>query len=79
MARLTVTLRDDLHRALKEAAARRGKTIGELLEESLDFYGIKSMASAEELVSRARDNARMSERDAVALAVAETKAHRRRR
>ncbi len=79
MARLTVTLRDDLHRALKEAAARRGKTIGELLEESLDFYGIKSTASAEELVARARDNARMNERDAVALAVAETKAHRRRR
>ena len=79
MARLTVTLRDDLHRALKETAARRGKTIGELLEESLDFYGIKSMASAEELVARARDNARMSEHDAVALAVAETKAHRRRR
>ncbi len=79
MARLTVTLRDDLHRALKEASARRGKTIGQLLEESLDFYGIKSMASAEELVARARDNARMTERDAVALAVAETKAHRRRR
>ncbi len=79
MARLTVTLRDDLHRALKEAAARRGKTIGQLLEESLNFYGIKSMESAEELVSRARDNARMSERDAMALAVAETKAHRRRR
>ena len=79
MARLTVTLRDDLHRALKEAAARRCKTIGELLEESLDFYGIKSMESAEELVARARDNARMSEQDAMALAVAETKAHRRRR
>lgn len=79
MARLTVTLRDDLHRALKEAAARRGKTIGQLLEESLDFYGIKSTESAEELVSRARDNARMREGDAVALAVAETKAHRRRR
>jgi hypothetical protein len=79
MARLTVTLRDDLHRALKEAAARRRKTIGELLEESLDFYGIKSTEAAEELVSRARDNARMTEREALELAVAETKAHRRRR
>jgi hypothetical protein len=78
MARLTVTLRDDLHRALKEAAARRRKTIGQLLEESLDFYGIKSAEDAEALVSRARDNAAMTERDALALAVAETKAHRRR-
>ena len=79
MARLTVTLRDDLHVALKEAAARRHKTIGELLEESLDFYGIKSAENAEALVSRARDHARMTERDALALAVAETKARRRRR
>jgi hypothetical protein len=78
MARLTVTLRDDLHRALKEAAARRRKTIGQLLEESLDFYGIKSTEAAEALVSRARDNAAMTERDALALAVTETKAHRRR-
>ena len=78
MARLTVTLRDDLHRALKEAAARRRKTIGQLLEESLDFYGIKSAEDAEALVSRARDNAALTERDALALAVAETKAHRRR-
>jgi hypothetical protein len=78
MARLTVTLRDDLHRALKEAAARRRKTIGQSLEDSLDFYGIKSTEAAEALVSRARDNSRMTERDAFALAVAETRAHRRR-
>jgi hypothetical protein len=36
MSRLTITLSDARHKALKEASAQRGKTIGPLLEESLD-------------------------------------------
>ncbi len=35
MARLTITLSDERHRALKEAAAQRGRSIGELIEASL--------------------------------------------
>ena len=43
MARLTITLSDERHRALREAAVQRGKTIGQLIEESLDHYGIKKV------------------------------------
>jgi len=42
MSRLTITLSEPRYRALKEAAAQRDKTIGQLIDESLDFYGIKS-------------------------------------
>lgn len=52
MARLTITLPDDRHQALKEAAARRGKTIRQLIDESLAHYGIKTEASAAALHPR---------------------------
>lgn len=76
MARLTITLPDDLHRALKESAARRDTTIGELVAESLEFYGIKTADSAEELVARARARSGLSEDEATALGVEETRAQR---
>ena len=79
MARLTITLSDDRHRALKEAAARRGRSIGELIEASLDFYGIKSSESAADLVAHARANAGLDDDAAEALALAETRSERRRR
>lgn len=78
MARLTITLTDERHRALREAAVKRGKTIGQLIEESLEFYGIKSACSAEELVAKARARAALGEAEAVRLAVKETRAARRR-
>ncbi len=37
MARVTIYLPDELHRALKAAAARRGSTIGSLVAENVDF------------------------------------------
>jgi hypothetical protein len=42
MSRLTITLSETRYRALKEASLQRDKTIGELIDESLEFYGIKS-------------------------------------
>ena len=78
MARLTITLSDERHRALREAAVKRGKTIGQLIEESLEFYGIKTGRSAEELVAKARARAALGEAEAVRLAVNETRAARRR-
>jgi len=78
MARLTITLSDERHRALREAAVQRGKTIGQLIEESLQFYGIKSVRSADELVAKARARASLTETRALRLAVAETRAARRR-
>lgn len=77
MARLTITLSDERHLALREAAARRQKTIGQLIEESLEFYGIKTTRSAEQLVAKARARASLEEGDALTLAVTETRAARR--
>lgn len=76
MARLTVTLPDDLHRALKEGAARRGKTIGEVVCESLEFYGIKTGADARDLVARARRHGGLSTSEAQELASSEARAER---
>lgn len=78
MARLTIKLSDERHRALREAALKRGKTIGQLIEESLEFYGIKTLQSAEKLVAKARERASMGESEALRLAEAETRAARRR-
>jgi hypothetical protein len=78
MARLTITLSDERHRALREAAVSRRKTIGQLVEESLEFYGIKTARSAERLVAKARARASLSEAEALRLAVTETRASRRR-
>ena len=78
MTRLTITLSDERHRALREAAASRGKTIGQLIEESLEYYGIKTTRSAERIVAKARARASLSEAEALRIAVTETRAARRR-
>lgn len=77
MNRLTITLSEDRYRALKEASARRGKTIGALIDESLEFYGIKSHDAALDLVRRARKHSKLSETEAIKLATRETRAARR--
>ncbi|MEZ5330674.1 MAG: ribbon-helix-helix protein, CopG family [Thermoanaerobaculia bacterium] len=77
MARLTITLPDELHQALKEAAARRRRTIGELVCESLTFYGIKGDRQVSALVEAARRHAGSTPSEAEELAVRETRAHRR--
>ena len=78
MSRLTITLPDELHRALKETAARRNVPMGALIAESLGFYGIKTTESAQSLVARARRHADLSEADAIDLANSEVDASRRR-
>lgn len=76
MSRLTITLSEPRYRALKEAAAQRHKTIGQLIDESLDFYGIKSREQALELVRRARSGSLLSEDQALTLAQEEVRATR---
>jgi predicted transcriptional regulator len=76
MSRLTITLDDHLHRALKEAAARQGRSIGKIIEESLVLRGIKPIENARELVARARLNAGLGEADATRLALDETRSNR---
>ncbi len=72
MARITISLSDDRHRALKEAAVRQGKTIGRLVEESLELYGVRSVETAAQIVARARRNAGLSEEQALEAALDET-------
>ncbi len=76
MSRLTINLDDDLHRALKEASARQGRSISSIIEESLLFRGIKPMESARRLVELSRSGAGYSHEKALNLAVAETRKHR---
>lgn len=77
MSRLTITLSEPRYRALKEASARRGKSIGRLIDESLEFYGVKTHEEALDLVRRARARARMTEAQALKLANAQVRATRR--
>jgi hypothetical protein len=79
MSRLTITLSEERYRALKEASAQRNKTIGQLIDESLDFYGIKSRQDALQLVRRARARNKLTERQALDVAQEQVKAVRRKR
>ena len=73
MSRLTINLDDQIHRALKETAARQNRTIGSIIEESLLLRGIRPFESARELVAKARDKSPMSADEATRLAVRETR------
>lgn len=79
MSRLTITLSDSRYRALKQAAVEREKTIGELIDESLEFYGIKTREEARALVERARLASGLSSKAAMDLALKEVAAVRRKR
>ena len=76
MPRLTISLTDRTHRALKAAAARQGRSMGALIEESLELQGILSSDTARDIVERARSSAGLSDREAMAIAVRETRRHR---
>ncbi len=73
MSRLTITLSEPRYRALKEASAQRDKTIGQLIDESLDFYGIKTREDARLLVTRARARSKLTETQALAIALEEVR------
>lgn len=77
MSRLTITLTEARYKALKEAAVQRDKTIGQLIDESLDFYGIKSRADARDLVRRARTRSKLPDDQALAVAQEQVVAVRR--
>lgn len=72
MSRLTITVSDEIHRALKETATRTGRTISSIIEEGLRLRGIRPMTSAKDLVEKARANAALNEEEALALALDET-------
>jgi predicted transcriptional regulator len=76
MSRLTITLNDDLHRALKETAARQKRSIASIIEESLRLRGIRDQASAQSLVDQARARSSLDADAALSVAVEETRAAR---
>lgn len=77
MSRLTITLSTKRYLALKEASAQRGKSIRQLIDESLEFYGIKSREDARDLVLRARARSELTETDALEMAQEQVQAVRR--
>ena len=77
MSRLTISLDDAMHQALKEAAARQGRSIGKIIEEGLILRGIKPVSTARDLVAKARARSKMTEDQALQLAVEEVRAERK--
>ncbi len=76
MPRLTITLSEERHRAVREAAARRGTTITAIIDESLQLAGVRTRESAEQIVARARANSGLTDAEAARLATRETAAAR---
>ena len=76
MPRLTISLSSATHRALKEASARQGRSMGAIIEESLEFRGVRPIDTARDIVARARAQARLEADEATAVAVRETRLHR---
>ena len=76
MARLTISLADRTHRALREAAARQNRSMASIIEESLELRGIHPYDTAKEIVAKARANSGLDADDAMALAVEETRRFR---
>jgi len=76
MSRLTISISDDMHRALKEAAVRQGRSIGSIIEEGLHLRGIKPIEDARSLVKKARAHATLTESEALDISTEETRAQR---
>lgn len=76
MPRLTISLSEETHAALKETAARQGRSITALIEESLQYRGLKSTARAKQLIDRVRQKTNLSADEAMDIAVTETRASR---
>ena len=77
MSRLTISLSDEMHQALKESSARTGRTIGNLIEEGLRLRGIRPMNNTKNLVKKARSNSAINEDDALRIALDEVNQSRK--
>lgn len=76
MPRLTISLTDRMHRALKDSAVRQGSSMSAIIQESLELRGIIPSDAAIEIVSRAQSGSGLSNEEAMAIAVRETRLHR---
>jgi len=77
MSRLTISLDDAMHQALKETDASQGRSIGKIIEEGLILRGIKPVSTARDLVAKARLRSMIDGEDAINLAVDEVRAERK--
>ena len=81
MPEITVNLSREAHNALEASAASRGRTVDELVEESLAKAGLlrsRSQAVAASL-AEARAGSPLSDGEALEIAIAETRAVRKER
>lgn len=76
MPRLTISLADRTHQALKETVARQNRSMGSIIEESLELRGIRPYDTAREVVAKARAKSGLNADDAMVLAVKETQRFR---
>jgi len=76
MSRLTISISDEMYRALKEAAVRQGRSIGSIIEEGLHLRGIKPIEDARSLVKVARANAALTDTEALDISTEETRLQR---
>ena len=79
MTRVTVTLADDVYRALKDAARREHRSMGAIVEECQARRGIRSLrpcGSSRDIVARARAASGLDADEATNLAFEETRRFR---
>ena len=76
MSQLTIRLSELRHRALKQEAVRRRTSMRQIVEESLEFYGVRITENASTLVTAARQRSGLAEDNAIAVAVEETRVER---
>ncbi len=74
--RLTISLPDDLYRAVKIESATTDQTIGEILANALRAVGFKSADDVDAILASARHNANLTEEEALAIGIAATRAVR---
>lgn len=80
MPELTIHLSEEAHTIIRSTADQQGRTVGELVEESLERAGfLPSRDDVTAWVREARDGSPLSDEAALELAVAETRAHRQER
>ena len=76
MTRTTINFSDERYRALKQAAARRGQTITEIVDQALEFAGINTLESVMQMLREAGRRSGLTAEQAMELALQETRAVR---
>jgi len=72
MPRTTITLSEERYKALKEAAARRGQTITEVVDQALELAGVNTLSSVRDMLAAASARAGLSDEQAMEIALRET-------